>query len=75
MQFDYDDVKTTIRDHPTETVAVVTIVGLAGAFLYQRSQKKKLEAEIAKYKAAQTRVRPRLIGRRRPTRYVVDFAA
>lgn len=47
----FDDVKTTIKEHPVETVAVVAVVGLTGAYFYQRNQKKQLELELAKYRA------------------------
>lgn len=53
MSFDYEDVKTTIKDHPVETVAVVATVGLFGAFLYQRHKRKEAELELAMYKAMQ----------------------
>lgn len=53
MSFDYEDVKTTIKDHPVETIAVVATVGLFGACLYQRNKRKEAELELAMYKAMQ----------------------
>lgn len=51
MQF--DDVKTKVKEHPVETVAIVTGVSVLGYLYYQRKQEKKRahELELAKIQA------------------------
>lgn len=51
MQF--DDVKTTVKEHPVETVAIVAGVSVLGYLYYQRRQDKKRahELELAKIQA------------------------
>lgn len=74
MSYDLDDIKTTIKEHPAETVAVVATVGLIGVIFYYKTKQKNAEIELAKQRA----MRPpwwSYIGRRRPTQYVLDFAA
>lgn len=53
MQF--DDVKTTVKDHPAETVAAVAVVGLVGTIVYCRWQKRKYERELARIEVAHAR--------------------
>lgn len=74
MQF--DDVKTTIKEHPVETVAVVAGISLLGYFFYQRKQdkKRKHELELARLRSITPPefLRPRGFRRRK---YVLQFAA
>lgn len=62
---DYDDVKTTIKEHPVETIAVVATVGLIGSLFYNRQQKKAYELELAKYRLMRPPWWSYFLGRRR----------
>lgn len=44
MQF--DDAKTKVKEHPVETVLVVTGVSVLGYLYYQRKQEKKRQYEL-----------------------------
>lgn len=50
-----DDVKTTVKEHPAETVAAVAVVGLVGAVCYCRWQSRKHERELARIELAHAR--------------------
>lgn len=72
MQF--EDVKTTIKEHPVETVAVVTAVGLLGVIFYQNRKKKALERELAMYRTMDLRL-PRDPSLRHQSQYVLKLVS
>lgn len=71
MQF--DNVKTTIKDHPTETIAAVTVVGLVGAVLYCRRQNRKYQLELAQIQLSHAREVIEL-NRQLHSKYKLEFA-
>lgn len=74
MSYTIDDLTTTIKEHPVETVAIVATVGLFGAVFYYRTKQKNLEIELAKQRA----MRPpwwSYFVRRRPVKYELDLVA
>lgn len=75
MQYDLDDVKTTIRDHPAETIAVVSVLGLIGTLFYCHRQKKRYQIELAQLQAARPFWRSKFVRQRRQPEYVLEFVA
>lgn len=75
MSCDLDDIKTTIKEHPAETVAVAAVVTLIGTIFYYRTKQKNAEIRAAKQRAMRPPWWSYFIGHRRPVRYELDFAA
>lgn len=72
MQF--EDVKTTIKEHPVETVAVVTTVTLLGVIFFQNRKRKALERELDMYRTMDLRL-PRSQSPRHQSQYVLKLVS
>lgn len=71
-----DYVKTTIKDHPTETVAIIAAVTLFGVLFYYKSKEKKVAVRRAHCKCPKPQTWwTRMIRRQTQPRYVLEFAS
>lgn len=72
MQF--EDVKTTIQEHPAETIAAVAVVSLVGTLFYCNWKNRKHQRELAQLEMMHAR---EMLELSRPTRskYRIQLAS